>query len=204
MKNLRIISRLDIKGGNVIKGIQFECLRVMGLPLELANYYYLQGADEIMYIDTVANLYGRSKIVEIVKQTSAKIHIPLTAAGGVSKLSDIEDLLNAGADKVAINTAATKNPNFLKEASKIFGSQCIVSSIEAKKVKDNKWEAYVDSGRERTGLDVIDWSQKVQQLGIGEILLTSVDKDGTESGLDKELINEVSKKTNVSLSKVGS
>jgi len=198
-KNLRIISRLDIKGGNVIKGIQFECLRVMGLPLDLANYYYLQGADEIMYIDTVANLYGRSKIVEIVKQTSAKIHIPLTVAGGVRKLSDIEDLLNAGADKVAINTAATKNPNILKEASKIFGSQCIVSSIEAKKIKDNKWEAYVDSGREKTGLDIIDWSQKVQELGVGEILLTSVDKDGTESGLDKELINEVSKKTNVSL-----
>ena len=125
-KNLRIISRLDIKGGNVIKGIQFECLRVMGLPLELANNYYLGGADEIIYIDTVANLYGRSKLVEIVKQTSAKIHIPLIVAGGVRNLKDIEDILKAGADKVAINTAATKNPNLLKEASKVFGSQCIV------------------------------------------------------------------------------
>jgi len=198
-KNLRIISRLDIKGGNVIKGIQFECLRVMGLPLELANNYYLGGADEIIYIDTVANLYGRSKLVEIVKQTSAKIHIPLIVAGGVRNLKDIEDILKAGADKVAINTAATKNPNLLREASQVFGSQCIVSSIETKKINTKKWEAYVDNGREKTNLDVIDWTKKVQDLGVGEILLTSVDRDGTESGLDEELIEEVSKKTRVSL-----
>ena len=118
-KNLRIISRLDIKGGNVIKGIQFECLRVMGLPLELAYNYYLDGADEVIYIDTVANLYGRNKLVEIVKQTSAKIHIPLIVAGGIRSLKDVEDILNAGADKVAINTAATRNPSLLKEASKV-------------------------------------------------------------------------------------
>ena len=198
-KSFRVITRLDIKGGNVIKGIQFECLRVMGLPLELANNYYLEGADEIIYIDTVANLYARSKLVEIVKKTSAKIHIPLTAAGGIRTLRDIEDILSAGADKVAINTAATRNPKLLYEASKVFGSQSIVSSIEAKKVKTKKWEAYIDSGREKTNLDVIEWVQKVQDLGVGEILLTSVDRDGTESGLDEELIDEVSKKTNVSL-----
>ena len=198
-KNLRIISRLDIKGGNVIKGIQFECLRVMGLPLELAYNYYLDGADEVIYIDTVANLYGRNKLVEIVKQTSAKIHIPLIVAGGIRSLKDVEDILNAGADKVAINTAATRNPSLLKEASKVFGSQCIVSSIEAKKIDAKKWEAYVDNGREKTNIDVIDWSKKVQDLGAGEILLASVDRDGTESGLDEDLIEEVSKNTQVSL-----
>ena len=197
--NIRVIARLDIKGWNVIKGIQFECLRVMGLPLELANDYYLQGADEIIYLDTVANLYGRSKVVEIVKQTSAKIHIPLLAGGGVRNLKDIEDLLNAGADKVAINTAATKNPNLIYEASKVFGSQCIVSSIEAKKVKTKKWEVYVDNGREKTGLDVLNWVQKAQDLGAGEILITSVDKDGTETGLEENLIGEVSKKADVPL-----
>ena len=128
---MRIIGRLDIKGANVIKGIQFECLRVMGLPLEIAENYYLQGADEIIYIDTVASLYERSMIIDIVRKTSSKIHIPLIAGGGVRKIKDIQNLLNAGADKVAINTAAIKNPSLLSEAAKKFGSQCIVSSIQA-------------------------------------------------------------------------
>ena len=197
-KNLRIISRLDIKGGNVIKGIQFECLRVMGLPLELAYNYYLDGADEVIYIDTVANLYGRNKLVEIVKQTSAKIHIPLIVAGGIRSLKDVEDILNAGADKVAINTAAVKRPDFLTEIAEAYGSQATVLSVEAKRhSSETRWEAYVDNGREKTGLDVIDWVTRAEKLGAGEILLTSVDQEGMQSGYDVELVHAVSLAVNI-------
>ena len=199
MKNLRVISRLDIKGSNVIKGIQFEALRVIGNPQDLARKYYNDGIDEIIYVDTVANLYNRSKIVDIVYEASRNIGIPLTAGGGVRTLKDIEELLNAGADKVFINTQATKNPRFIEGAAKIFGSQCIVLSVEAKNLKKNKWEAYTDSGREPSGLDVIDWIKKGENLGAGEIFLTSIDKDGTKKGFDIELIKEVSKKTSLSL-----
>jgi len=198
-KNIRTIIRLDIKGGNVIKGIQFECLRVIGNPQQIAEGYYLDGVDELLYIDTVANLYERKKIVEIVREASSKIHIPLTAGGGVRTILDVKELLNAGADKVAINTEATKNPKLIFDSAQMFGSQCIVASIQAKRKKSQKWEAYVDHGREPTGLDVIEWAKEVQKLGAGEILLTSVDMDGTERGMDNELIEAVSKEIDISL-----
>jgi imidazole glycerol phosphate synthase glutamine amidotransferase subunit len=192
MRKVRVIARLDVKGPNVIKGIQFECLRVMGKPGALAEEYYMQGADEIIYIDIVASLYQRSNLLDIVRRASEKIFIPITAGGGVRTIEDIRDLLKAGADKVAINTAATKNPNLITEAARAFGSQCIVGSIEAKKIGENKWEAYTDNGRQSTGLDVLEWAKKLEQLGAGEILLTAVDLDGTKKGLDLELIQKVS------------
>ena len=139
MKKIRIIARLDVKGPNVIKGIHFECLRVMGKPAELAERYYLQGADELIYLDTVASLYGRQNLLDIVNQTSNNIFIPFTVGGGVRTLDDIRSFLKAGADKVAINTAATKNPGLITKSAKMFGSQCIVISIEAKKIADYNW-----------------------------------------------------------------
>jgi imidazole glycerol phosphate synthase glutamine amidotransferase subunit len=199
MKKVRIIARLDIKGPNVIKGIQFECLRVMGKPKEMAQDYYLQGADELIYLDTVANLYQRQKLLDIVHQASESVHIPFTIGGGVRTLEDIQELLKAGADKVAINTAATKNPQLIFEAAKRFGSQCIVVSIEAKRIGRDKWEAHVDHGRQSTGLDAIQWAKKAEALGAGEILLTSVDMDGTERGFDIELIKRVSQVLSISL-----
>lgn len=191
MKKVRVIARLDVKGPNVIKGVHLECLRVVGKPAELAEKYYLQGADELLYIDVVASLYDRQNLLDIVDQTSNKIFIPFTVGGGVRKLGDIREFLKAGADKVAINTAATKNPKLIKDAAEMFGSQCIVGSIEAKKVGSNKWEAYTDNGREKTGLDVIEWAKEIEELGAGEILLTSIDTEGTKKGYDIELTKKV-------------
>lgn len=191
MKKLRIIPRLDVKGMNVIKGIHLEGLRIVGKPAELAKRYYEQGADEILYMDVVASLYGRENILEIVKETtSLGVFIPITVGGGIRTLEDIKKTLRAGADKVAINTFAIKNPEFVKEASKMFGAQCIVGSIEAKKTK-NKWEAYIENGREKTGLDAIDWAKKLVELGAGELLITSIDQEGTEKGYDLELIKKI-------------
>jgi imidazole glycerol phosphate synthase glutamine amidotransferase subunit len=198
-KKIRVIARLDMKGQNVIKSIQFECLRTIGLPGEIAENYYKNGIDEIIYLDTVANLYDRSKLTKIVLEASKKIHIPLVAGGGLRNLDDIKDVLNSGADKVFINTAAIKNPKFIEQAANIYGSQCIVVSIEAKKTGDNNWEAYVDNGREPTSVNVIDWAKEAKNLGAGEIFLTSVDRDGTRLGLEEELINEVSKITDLPL-----
>lgn len=195
--NKRIIARLDVKGPNVIKGVQFECLRVMGQPQEMAEEYYLQGADELIYIDIVASLYRRNNLLDVVNKTSNNVFIPITAGGGIRSIKDIRMLLQAGADKVAINTAATKTPKLITGAAKAFGSQCIVVSIEAKKNGDKKWEAYTDNGRETTGLDVISWAKEVERLGAGEILLTSIDLDGTEKGLDIELAEEVSKNISI-------
>lgn len=197
MKKNRVIARLDIKGPNVVKGIQFECLRVMGKPGDIARKYYTEGADELLFLDTVANLYQRQNLIHIIDIASDNIFIPITAGGGVRTLEDIRVLLEAGADKVAINTAATKNPKLLSEAARMFGAQCIISSIEAKKYAKGKWEAYVDNGRQKTGLDVIEWAKKVETLGAGEILLTSVDMEGTETGFDVDLIREVSQAVDI-------
>lgn len=191
MKKIRIIPRLDIKGPNVIKGIHLEGLRIVGNPSELAKKYYDQGADEILYIDVVASLYGRENILEIIrKTTSLGVFIPITVGGGVRTLEDIKQILRAGADKVAINTTAVKNPEFIKEASRVFGSQCIVGSIEAKKTA-NSWEAYIENGREKTGIDAIEWAQKLVELGAGELIITSIDKEGTCNGYDVELIKKI-------------
>ncbi len=175
MKKLRIIPRLDIKGPNVIKGIDLEGLRVVGNPTELARKYYEEGADEILYIDIVASLYGRENILEVIKKTvSLGVLFLSQLEGGIRSIKDIQQILRAGADKVIINTAAIKNPNFIKEASNICGSQCIVGSIEAKKTADS-WEAYTENGREKTGIDAIKWAQKLVELGVGELIITSID-----------------------------
>lgn len=183
----RIIARLDVKGPNLVKGVHLEGLRVMGNPYEFAKYYEEQGVDEIIYIDTVASLYGRNNLLDIVKQTTQNIFIPITVGGGVRSLEDINSLLKSGADKVAINTAAINNPSFIKDAAKRFGSQCIVVSIEAKRQGDH-WEAYTENGREKSGRDVIEWIKEAITLGAGEILLTSVDNEGLKKGFDVELV----------------
>jgi len=188
----RIIARLDIKNEYVIKGIHLEGLRKVGNPNELAKKYYVQGIDEIIFMDAVAAYYDRNSLSEIIKEASKDIFVPITVGGGIRKISDIQEALNAGADKVAINTQAIQDPEFIAQASKIFGSQCIVSSIVAKKTAPNKWEAYVENGREPTGVDVVEWAKKVQALGAGEIMLTSIDKEGTKKGFDLELNSAVS------------
>jgi cyclase len=188
----RIIARLDVKGPNLVKGVHLEGLRIIGNPFEYAKKYEEQGADELIYIDTVASLYGRENLIEIVRKTTKNIFIPITVGGGIRILDNIRELLKSGADKVAINTAAIKNPNFIKEASDSFGSQCIVISIEAKK-KENFWEAYIENGREPTNKNVIKWIKEAIKLGAGEILLTSVDMEGTKKGFDIELIKQAEK-----------
>ena len=192
MTNIRIIPRLDIKGPNLIKGIQFDGHRVLGTAEEFAECYYNAGADELIYQDTVASLYRRNSLLEIIEQTAMKIFIPLTVAGGIRSIEDIRKILRAGADKVAINTAAIESPKLLSESSKIFGSQCIVSSIEAFRKNNGKYEVWVDYGREPTRIDAIDWAKKVEDLGVGEILLTSIRDDGMGNGFDIELTHKIS------------
>jgi cyclase len=192
MKNIRVIARLDIKGPNLVKGVQFEGLRKMGNPNDFARCYYQQGADEIIYIDTVASLYNRNNLHDIVKETTRDVFIPITVGGGIRSIDDVKEILRTGADKVAVNTAALKNPELIGKIAERFGSQCMVLSIQAKKVSDGKWEAYYDNGREKSGVDVLDWAKKGCELGAGEILLTSVDMEGTQKGFDYELIKTVS------------
>lgn len=192
MSRVRIIPRLDIKGPNLIKGVHLEGLRVLGNPQEFARRYYAAGADELIYVDVVASLYGRNSLHDIIRNTADDIFVPLTVAGGLRSIEDVRGVLLAGADKVGINTAATKRPDLIREVSETFGSQCMVLSIEAKQVAPGKWEAYTDNGRERTGLDVVEWAVQGVALGAGEVLLTSVDREGTREGYDLELIAAVS------------
>jgi cyclase len=192
MKNVRIIARLDIKGHNVIKGVHLECLRVVGDPEEMAYNYFKDGADELIYMDIVASLYGRSNLVEIVKKVAQNIYIPFTAGGGVRSIDDINMLLRAGADKVAINSHLIDSPDFVDKAVRIFGSQCIVGSIEAKKMPDGRWLAFYNNGREFSGKDAIRWAEELATRGVGELLITSIDKEGTRSGFDYELLSKIS------------
>ena len=189
---IRFIPRLDIKGPNLIKGIHLEGLRVIGDPQAFARRYYEQGADELLYVDVVASLYGRNSLHDIVKLTARDVFVPLTVTGGIRSTDDVREILRAGADKVGINTAATKRPELIREVARRFGSQCMVLSIEAKRLGPGRWEAYADNGREPTGLDVIEWAQRGVELGAGEILLTSVDREGTREGFDCELVAAVS------------
>lgn len=189
---IRFIPRLDIKGPNLIKGIHLEGLRVIGDPKEFARRYYEQGADELLYVDVVASLYGRNSLHDIVKLTASDVFVPLTVTGGIRSIDDVREILRVGADKVGINTAATKRPELIREVARKFGSQCMVLSIEAKRIAPGRWEAYADNGREPTGLDVIEWAQRGVELGAGEILLTSVDREGTREGFDCELVAAVS------------
>ena len=187
MPHARLIARLDVKAPFLVKGIQFEGLRKLGDPSEYARQYYLKGIDEIYYEDTVASLYERNSLADILRRTTEEVFIPITVGGGLRDLEDIAVALKNGADKVAINTAAIKRPDFLNEISDQFGSQCLVLSVQAKK-KGASWEAYYDNGREPSGLDVVDWVLEGQDRGVGEILLTSVDRDGTKKGLDIQLV----------------
>lgn len=189
---IRIIPRLDIKGPNLVKGIHLEGLRVLGKPWEFACKYYEDGADELIYMDIVASLYGRNNLLEIVERTAQEIFIPLTVGGGVRSLDDIRKLLRAGADKVAINTAAILHPQLIREGAMTFGSQCIVVAIEAKYIQSRmRYEAFTDNGREVTGKDAYEWALEAVALGAGEILLTSIDREGTGKGFDLNLIQRI-------------
>ncbi len=195
----RLIGRLDIKNKNLIKPINLEGLRIVGDPNKFAKKYYEEGIDEIILMDTVATLYSRNYLSKIITNITKEIFIPITVGGGVRNLEDVNILLNAGADKIAINTAAVKNPNLIKEIADQIGSQSLVISIDAKKRAKNFWEVYTNNGRDRTEVDVVDWIKKAQDLGAGEILLTSIDQEGTRKGFDYDLINLIYKNTNVPL-----
>lgn len=197
MGNLRIIPRLDIKGPNLIKGIRLEGLRIIGDPQEHAIRYYKAGADELIYMDIVASLYGRNNLSDIISRTAKNVFIPITVGGGIRSVHDASLILRSGADKVAINTAAVVRPELISEVANRFGSQAMVLSIEAKQTAPSKWEVYTDNGRERTGLDVMEWVHRGVEAGAGEILLTSVDREGTRQGFDIDLIRNVSQAVTV-------
>lgn len=197
VRNIRLIARLDIKGPNLIKGIHLEGLRVIGSPNEHALRYYQQGADELIYMDCVASLYGRNHLGDIVSAAAKDIFIPMTVGGGIRSVDDATQILRAGADKVAVNTAAVANPNLITEIARQFGSQCMVLSIEAKQVGPERWEVYTDNGREHTGLDVIEWVKRGVAMGAGEVLLTSVDREGTRRGFDIALVRAVTQEVSV-------
>lgn len=183
----RVIPRLDIKGPNLVKGVHLEGLRVLGKPEQFAERYYEDGADELLYMDVVASLYGRNSILEIVRRTAQAVFIPLTVGGGIRTLDDIRDVLRAGADKVAINTSAIANPAFVREAAGKFGSSTIVVSIEAIRMPDGSYQAFTDNGRETTGVEAIEWAHRAVESGAGEIMVTSVDREGTGKGFDLAL-----------------
>lgn len=197
MKRVRLIARLDIKGPNLIKGVHLEGLRVIGPPNEYALKYYKQGADELIYMDCVASLYGRNSLGNLIQNAAKDVFVPMTVGGGIRSVEDAAKLLRCGADKVAVNTAAVANPNLINEISRRFGSQCMVLSIEAKNIGPQQWEVFTDNGRERTGLDVIDWVKKGVALGAGEILLTSIDREGTRKGFEVPLIRAVTQEVSV-------
>lgn len=189
--NVRIIPRLDIKGSNLVKGIHLEGLRVMGKPERFARLYYEEGADELFYMDVVASLYQRNNLLDIVSKTADEIFIPLTVGGGIRSLDDIRSALVAGADKVAINTAAVNRPEFVRDAARRFGSSAVVISIEAIRNPDGTYEAYTDNGRQRTGVDAVKWAAQAAELGAGEIVVTSIDREGTGEGFDVELLSKI-------------
>lgn len=191
MRNVRLIARLDIKGPNLIKGVHLEGLRVIGSPAEHALHYYRQGVDELIYMDCVASLYGRNHLADIVSSAAKDIFVPMTVGGGIRSVDDATQILRVGADKVAVNTAAVATPQLITDIAHRFGSQCMVLSVEAKQVGTDRWEVYTDNGRERTGLDVIEWVKKGVACGAGEVLLTSVDREGTRKGFDVALVKAV-------------
>lgn len=198
-KKIRLIARLDVKDNNLVKGIQFEGLRKLGDPNEFAKKYYEEGIDEIIYIDIVASLYNRNNLSSIVQRTVKDVYIPVCVGGGIRTIEDVRNLLSLGADKVAINTAAIKDPSLIAEVAETFGSQCMVLSIQAKRSKDRagKWEAYYDNGRAHSGYDAVEWAKKGVELGAGEILLMSVDSEGLQRGMDNDLVRAVSSQVDV-------
>ena len=196
LKN-RIIPCLDVNNGRVVKGINFVDLKDAGDPVEQAEYYDKCGADEICFLDITATYENRNTIIDIVNRTAEKCFVPLTVGGGIKSIQNIRDLLLAGADKVSINSAAVNDISFVKEASKKFGTQCMVVAVDTKKVSEGKWEVYTHGGRKKTGIDTIDFVKQAEKNGAGEILLTSMDKDGTKSGYDIELLKRVTDKIRI-------
>lgn len=188
MKSTRIIARLDIKGSALVKGIHLEGLRALGRPEDFASHYYSQGADELIFQDTVASLYQRSSLLDLISRTAQSVFIPITVGGGIRTLADINSVLRAGADRVAINTAALNNPELINEASRTFGSSTIVVAVEVIRQTNGSYLAFTDNGREDTGVELIHWLKEVEDRGAGEILLTSIDRDGTGRGFDIELV----------------
>ena len=186
----RLIARLDIKGPNVVKGIRFEGLRVVGKPADMARRYAESGADELLYIDTVATLYGRNQLEALIEETCEDVFVPITVGGGVTDLEQFRSLLRVGADKISVNTAAIKTPKIISSCADICGKQAVVVSIEAKRTPHG-WEAYTDNGREKTGKDAIKWAREAVALGAGEILLTSIDQEGTRNGCDLALVQSL-------------
>ena len=197
MLTKRIIPCLDVTAGRVVKGVNFVELKDAGDPVEIARRYNDQGADELTFLDITASSNQRDLILNIIEDVSSQVFIPLTVGGGVRTVEDVRRLLNAGADKVSINTSAVTNPQLVADASSRYGSQCIVVAIDAKQVSPGRWEIFTHGGRNATGLEVIEWAKKMAQLGAGEILLTSMDKDGTKSGFDLELTRAVSDAVNI-------
>lgn len=197
MHAVRVIPRLDIKGPNLVKGIHLEGLRVLGKPEDFAKYYYEHGADELVFQDVVASLYDRNSLHDIIMRTAKEIFIPLTVGGGIRSIEDISNVLRAGADKVSINTAALKTPGLIKQASEKFGASTIVLTIEAIKQPDGKYLVYTDNGREYTGVEVVEWAQQGVDLGAGEIIITSVDREGTGLGFDRELVKMITDSVSV-------
>lgn len=191
MRHVRIIGRLDIKGPNLIKGVRLEGLRVVGDPNEHAVAYYQAGIDELLFIDIVASLYQRNNLSGIISRAADQVYVPITVGGGLRSLDDVSRMLNSGADKIAINTAAIARPALVTEVARRYGSQCMVLGVEAKRVAPGRWEAYTENGRERTGRDVIDWVRQGVELGAGEVLVTSVDQEGTGKGFDLDLVQQV-------------
>jgi imidazole glycerol-phosphate synthase subunit HisF len=193
----RIIPCLDVKDGRVVKGIKFLNLRDAGDPVEVARHYSCEGADEITFLDITASFEERKTMIEVVERTAGEIFVPLTVGGGVRTLEDIRHLLLAGADKVSINTAAVQNSDFVKRAAERFGSQCMVVAIDAKMASPSKWEVFTHGGRNPTGMDAVEWAQKMEEFGAGEILLTSMDMDGTKAGYDLRLTKAVSRSVGI-------
>jgi len=192
----RIIPCLDVDAGKVVKGTKFVKLQSAGDPVELAKRYDEQGADELVFLDISASFQDRKTMINIVRQVACNIFIPFTVGGGIKTCEDIRQLLRAGADKVSFNTAAVKNPSLIQESAKLFGSQCIVVAIDAKRTKTG-WNVFVNGGREDSGLDAMQWAKEAESLGAGEILLTSMDKDGTKEGYDLELTKQISQSLNI-------
>ena len=197
MHTKRIIPCLDVKGGRVVKGTSFVGLRDAGDPVELAATYDLEGADELVFLDITASVEERKAMLDVINKTAGEVFMPLTVGGGISTVDDIRNALRAGADKTSVNSAAVKNPQLIAEGAKLFGSQCIVLAIDARRCGENKWEVYVHGGRTPTGIDAVEWAKQGVALGAGEILLTSMDADGTKNGYDIPLTKAVSEAVNV-------
>lgn len=197
MHTKRIIPCLDVKEGRVVKGTNFVGLRDAGDPVERASAYDIEGADELVFLDITASFEERKAMLDVIKKTAGQVFMPLTVGGGISTVDDIRNALRAGADKTSVNSAAVKNPQLIADGAKLFGSQCIVLAIDARRCGEHKWEVYVQGGRKPTGLDAVEWAKKGVELGAGEILLTSMDADGTKNGYDIELTKAISSVVNV-------